>query len=277
MRRATQTAVALALFCVLGGAGAPLPATDVVGFSHCSERYKLIGLPEMDDNGVELCRTGYAVSFNPDTHVPNWVIERLTPAQLTGTAIRKDNFKKDPQATGTADPADYKDQPFDRGHQAPAADFKSSQQMTNESFWMTNMGPQVGVGFNRHIWRYLETDVRNWVACDGMEELYVITGPVYGGKARWMGTDKAKRVRVPDKYFKIIFDPEHGRALGMLLDNAKLDPAKLPDYAVPISQIEAETGITFFPNLSKRQQNVLKANRGNLWGVDDNCGVDVDK
>jgi endonuclease G len=277
MKRAPQAAVGLALFCALGGAGTPLPATDVIGFSHCSARYALIGLPDMEDNGIELCRTGYAVSFNPDNHVPNWVIEHLTPAQLTGSANRKDNFKKDPQATGSADPADYKGQPFDRGHQAPAADFKSSQQMTDESFWMTNMAPQVGVGFNRHIWRYLETDVRNWVACDGMTDLYVITGPVYGDTAHWMGTDKAKRVRIPDKFFKVIFDPKHGRALGMLLDNKKLDPADLPNYAVAIRDIEEATGITFFPNLSKRQQNVLKASKGNLWGVDENCSVNVDE
>jgi endonuclease G len=275
--RPAQVLAALALLGALGAAAPPLPSTDVIGFAHCADRYKLIGLPQMSDSGVELCRTGYAVAFNPDTRAPNWVIEHITAAQLTGSANRKDNFKTDPQAAQSATPDAYKGQPFDRGHQAPAADFKSSQQMTNESFWMTNMAPQVGIGFNRQIWRYLETDVRSWVACGGMGELYVITGPVYGDKTHWMGSDKAKRVRIPDKYFKVIFDPAHGRALGMLLENRKLDPAKLPEYAVPISQIEAETGITFFPNLTRRQQTVLKANKGNLWGVDDNCGVNVDE
>ncbi|HEY0301778.1 MAG TPA: DNA/RNA non-specific endonuclease, partial [Rhizomicrobium sp.] len=129
MRRATQASAALALLCALGGA-ASIPSTDTVGFSHCSAHYDLIGLPDMADGGVELCRTGYAVSFNPETRVPNWVIERLSAAQLTGKANRKDNFRKDPQVATSAAPDDYKGKPYDRGHQAPAADFKSSQQMT---------------------------------------------------------------------------------------------------------------------------------------------------
>jgi endonuclease G len=272
MQRNAQAAAALGVLILLGAAAKPpaLPPGTVIGFDHCSATYKLIGLPEMDDDGIELCRPGYAASFNPDTKVPNWVIERLTPSQLSGPAKRKNNFKKDPQVDESATPDDYKGKGWDRGHQAPAADFKSNQAMTDESFWMTNMAPQQGVGFNQHIWRYLETDIRNWVACGGMDELYVVTGPVYSGKARWMG-----KVRIPDKFFKVIFDPEHGRALGMLLDNQKLDPGDLPGYAVPIRQIEDETGIKFFAGLTARQQRLLKANKGNLWGVDDNCTADV--
>jgi DNA/RNA endonuclease G (NUC1) len=63
----------------------------------------------------------------------------------------------------------------------------------------------------------------------------------------------------------------------MLLPNRRLKTEDLPDYAVPISEIEEKTGIVFFPALTKRQQNVLKKNAGTLWGKDDSCGRDVDE
>lgn len=38
----------------------------------------------------------------------------------------------------------------------PAADAKQSQQAMSETFLLSNIAPQVGEGFNRHYWAYLE-------------------------------------------------------------------------------------------------------------------------
>lgn len=38
----------------------------------------------------------------------------------------------------------------------PAADAKQSQQAMSETFLLSNIAPQVGDGFNRHYWAYLE-------------------------------------------------------------------------------------------------------------------------
>ena len=47
----------------------------------------------------------------------------------------------------------------------------------SESFFMSNMAPQVGAGFNRSSWRALERKMRQW-ACDrGVR--YVLTGPLF--------------------------------------------------------------------------------------------------
>jgi hypothetical protein len=39
---------------------------------------------------------------------------------------------------------------YDRGHMVPAADAKISQQAMDETFYLSNVAPQVGDGFNRH-------------------------------------------------------------------------------------------------------------------------------
>ena len=248
-------------------------------FSQCESRYAVIGLPQMKSDGSEdgpiaICRKGYAVAFNPDTRTPDWVIEHLPEAWLRGNAKRSNKFTEDTSIGPglSATNKDYSGQGYDRGHQAPAGDFKSSQAMTDESFMFTNMGPQVGIGFNRNIWKNLETDVRNWILCGGRSELYVITGPVFGDTEKWIPKG-GHRVRVPEAYFKVIYDAKNKRALGMLLPNKKLDAADLPDYAVPISDIEEQTGITFFPALTKRQQNILKKSQGALWGTSSSCNA----
>lgn len=38
----------------------------------------------------------------------------------------------------------------------PAADAKQSQQAMSETFLLSNIAPQVGEGFNRHYWAYVE-------------------------------------------------------------------------------------------------------------------------
>jgi endonuclease G len=262
----------------------PPAAKPTLTYKACQTRYAVTGLPKMKSDGsadgpFALCRKGYALAFNPNTRVPDWVIERLPLDWLSGEAQRKDNFHADtdvdtamkdegkgPQTT------DYKKSGYDQGHQAPAGDFKSDNDMMDQSFLLTNMAPQIGIGFNRNIWKQLETDVRGWILCGGRKELYVVTGPVYNDdNGKWL----KNRVRVPDAFFKVIYDAENKRALGMLLPNKKLNTADLPNYAVPISDIEEKTGIVFFPTLTKRQQNLLKNSTATLWGDDDTCTKDA--
>ncbi|HWA91911.1 MAG TPA: DNA/RNA non-specific endonuclease [Rhizomicrobium sp.] len=282
MRTLRIAALALA---IAGGMGAAAPpqAPDRGSFAACEQRYAVTGLPSMKSDGSEngpiaVCHTGYALAYNPETRTPDWVIEHLPLDWLSGKANRKNNFHDDTApVVGPDGPhsKDYNSTNFDRGHQAPAGDFKSSQPMTDESFNMTNMAPQVGVGFNRNIWKDLETRVRAWLLCGGRSELYIVTGPIFGDEQKWIPSGK-KRVRVPEAFFKVIYDPTNKRALGMLLPNQKLDSADLPSYAVPISEIEERTGIVFFTKMTKRTQAVLKKSAGTLWGVDSSCDKDVD-
>ena len=127
-----------------------------------------------------ICHAGQVVAFNPEHNVSDWVAYRLRRDDLLNPQVER-------QGSGRRDPnvpeghqvvrKDYLNTGYDRGHLAPAGAMKWSEEAMSESFFMSNMAPQVGVGFNRSSWRVLEQKMRRW-ACD-RDLLYVVTGPLY--------------------------------------------------------------------------------------------------
>ncbi len=240
-------------------------------YYECLNRFAAVGLPRHVSAAADaeqavplVCRPSYALSFNTVTRNPDWVIELLDKNSVTGSAARKDNFRKDPWMPASPGKSDYAGQ-YDRGHQAPAADAKYSQQAMDDSFYMTNMSPQVGPRFNRGQWAQVEDTVRDWVLC-GRTRIIVITGPIYGVVAKRIGP--AKDIAVPESYYKIVYDLTSGRALGLRLKNEGQDAQAISKFVVPIRQIENDTGLDFFANLPKRRQNQLEIPKGVAWGHD---------
>jgi DNA/RNA endonuclease G (NUC1) len=224
-----------------------------------------------------ICRDGYILSFNADTRSPDWVMERLNPAELKGPATRGNRFLHDPMlpAGADADNADYLKTGFDRGHQAPAADAKFDQRVMDESFYFTNMSPQRGVGMNRGAWKFLEEATRAWVLCGGRPDLYVITGPIYGGHSGNPPTIGTPPVAVPRAFYKIVYDPSVERAVGFVLPNTKIGSRiELQDFVVSIADIETETGLNFFRTMDQRRQAQLKDDPGIAWGHTGPCPGD---
>lgn len=73
--------------------------------------------------------------------------------------------------------SDYFKSGYDRGHMVAAADAKFSQQAMNETFFLTNVAPQVGEGFNRDYWAHTEDFVRRLT--ERFADVYVFTVPLY--------------------------------------------------------------------------------------------------
>ena len=127
-----------------------------------------------------ICHAGQVVAFNPRHNVSDWAAYRLRREDLLKpVAPRKDAFRGDPEVPEDhrVVKADYTGTGYDRGHLAPAGAMKWSVEAMRESFFMTNMAPQVGNSFNRHIWKSLEQRMRRWACERGV--LYVVTGPLY--------------------------------------------------------------------------------------------------
>lgn len=167
---------------------------------------------------------------------------------------RTDEFIPDPAvSTGTATVGDYLKSGYDRGHLAPAADMGWSQQAMAESFYFSNMSPQVP-GFNRGIWKNLEEQVRTWAKA--YDSIYVVTGPVLKDGLVQIGSNG---VSIPKYYYKVILDNTGGdaKAIGFLMPNeASKEP--LEKFAVSVDQVEQETGIDFFNKLPDSRENAFE-------------------
>uniref|UniRef100_A0A915D3L6 Endonuclease n=1 Tax=Ditylenchus dipsaci TaxID=166011 RepID=A0A915D3L6_9BILA len=65
----------------------------------------------------------------------------------------------------------------DRGHLAAAGNHRKSRNSIDQTFFLTNMSPQVGRGFNRDKWNHVEIHVRRLAKKN--RNVYICTGPLY--------------------------------------------------------------------------------------------------
>lgn len=183
-----------------------------------------------------------------------WVAYQLLRENMGKSLERSNRFLVDPRiSTGSATSKDYLKSGYDRGHLAPAADFNWSVQAMNESFYYSNMSPQVP-SFNRGVWKRLETQVRNWASIDSC--IYVITGPILNDSLSAIGPNA---VSVPTYFYKVILDfySKTPKGIAFIIPNES-SSAGLTDFAVTIEEVEKMTQINFFPKLNKKDQHNLE-------------------
>ncbi len=220
-----------------------------------------LGLPSSLGQVIE--RPGYAFCYSEKYEQPLWVSYKLTQTEaLSKVAKRKNNFKADKAiTTGSAALSDYRRSGFDRGHLAPAADMAWSKEAMSDSFFMTNMSPQLP-GFNRGIWKVLESLVRRWSTIE--QELYIITGPIITPGFQTIGKGE---VAIPQSYYKIAVDLKgpQVKAIAFILPN-QASKQPLSDYVASIDQVEELTGLDFLTNLSAElEQSLEKEQDLSLW------------
>ena len=211
-------------------------------------------IPKTNPGDNIISHTGYSFLFSDRNKQSKWVAYELTSEETTKLYERTDKFMQDPSVkSGTATDADYAGSGYDKGHLAPAADMGWSAASMAESFYYSNMSPQVPA-FNRGIWKKLEELVRTW-AVDN-EALYIVTGPVLSNGLPSIGPDK---VSVPKYFYKVILDyTEPGiNGIGFILPNAG-SSEPLQSFAVTIDSVEKLTGIDFYPSIPATQQTQIE-------------------
>ena len=193
-----------------------------------------------------LRRVGYVVSYNPETHIPNWVAWQLTESHTTGPYKRKGiEFQEDNEAEGVkVNTFDYSRSGYDRGHMCPSGDNKWDKTAQEQSFLMTNICPQ-DHNLNVGDWNEMENQCRKWAKRYG--QIYIVAGPIlYRQKHKTIGT---ARVVVPEAFFKVVLCMAGTpKAIGFIYKNVGGNRPK--DYYVnTIDEVERITGIDFFSAL----------------------------
>lgn len=199
---------------------------------------------------------GYTVSYNEQRRNPNWVAYELTGEEVDGTEPRGSKFIPDPNVIGRqAVDDDYKHSGWDRGHLAPAADMKWSEQAMDESFYLSNISPQNG-NLNRGVWKSIEELTRDNAHRYG--EILVVTGPVFTDK-KGLGYIGDNRVLIPNAFYKVLLAYDNGyTGIGFYCENVA-GKKKLQTYARSIDEIEEITGIDFFHLLADEIENGIEA------------------
>ncbi len=218
--------------------------------------------PDLTDK--QLHYAGMDVSFNQQMHVPNWVAWELTAEETDGNVKRSTKFIPDVDVAGCADPSDYTNSGYDRGHMAPAGDMKWSPDAMSHTFYMTNICPQAKT-LNTGTWKALEEKCRQWAKAEGT--LFIVCGPVLTDTiTEFIGRT---RVAVPQRFFKVIIAPyaEPARGIGFIMNNGKVNGG-MQKAAVSIDEVEKITGHDFFWQLPDSIEDVIEAQCDfNFWNT----------
>ncbi|SPP75922.1 endonuclease G, mitochondrial [Drosophila guanche] len=217
----------------------------------------------------------YVLSYDRRNRIPHWVFEHLTAesvARNDAVDRSKCDFKPDESIHPffRSQNTDYRKSGFDRGHMAAAGNHRLHQKHCEETFYLSNMAPQVGQGFNRDAWNSLEMHVRKLTK--SYTNVYVCTGPLYLPHKEDNGKMYVKyevigsnTVAVPTHFYKVIVGEATDHKLHM---EAYVMPNKVISNDTPLNvfQVQPETieraaGLLFFDQINRNQLTSINGNK----------------
>ena len=185
-----------------------------------------------------------------------------------GNAGRNDSWKYDPALSSSLQPNLKKTYSgvFRRGHMVASSDRQVSPETNRQTFYYTNMAPQYQNEFNGGIWNKLEN--RIWSNYNCSDTLYVVTGAHFANTNKTCKDNDNKTVVVPTHFYKVLLRSKSGhtgkpvwelsadqlQCVGFWLehnDRYATTATITAQYLVPVSYIEEQTGLRFFPNVPK--------------------------
>lgn len=159
---------------------------------------------------------------------------------------------------------------YQRGHICASEDRVYSKDANEQTFYMTNMMPQVG-NFNGKIWAKLEERVRTLAL--NTDTLFVCKGGTIDNSEQILGYTRSRFI-VPHYFFMALLAKNKlgYKAIGFWVEHLNEDHSndKLGIYAVNIADLEKKTGIDFFCNLpddiEKQVETLDIDNVKRAWG-----------
>ena len=232
----------------------PTPVEPVIQSLH-------LELPKVDDENWLLAYEpgDFIMEYDTAKRHPKWVAWPLNKSHI-GSSGRTDYWQFDPRIPGECASVRADFYGYDRGHLCPSADRTASVAMNRQTFMYSNMSPQTGA-FNQGIWATLEGKVRNWANVD---TLYICAGGTIGKESDIMSYTDPSRMAVPKFYFKVILRKKASTgafdAIGFWFENRSYSGTPLSSAQVKtIDEIETLTGLDFFYNLPKAEQDRVEA------------------
>jgi endonuclease G len=197
----------------------------------------------------------YSLSYSETHEQAEWVAYELKASHLSTINHKRPYFEIDKTVkTGAAHWRNYKKSGYDKGHLCPAGDRRFTKEAHDETFLTSNISPQEHQ-FNAGVWNRLEQKVRYWAKKN--EGVFVVTGGILENNLKTIGDEN---VAVPNQFYKVILDNANGKikVLAFLMDH-KDSHLPLYNFVVSVDEVEALTGIDFFPELEDSIEGTLEA------------------
>ncbi len=243
----------------------------------------------------------YSYLYDNDTYISYWVAYPLCTSHTT--TGREETWGYDPSIDKSSQTSvvkgygasqattNYPKNFYARGHQVPNADRNAVLEMQAQTYYSTNMTPQLQNGFNGAIWAKLEEAVRGAIPASSnsssssnsinsknlisaSDTLYIVTGAAFSkiGEDLKINTivnkNDGKILPVPNYYWKVVLKvkrdsigkPTAATTIGFWLPHDDLKGHSYTSYAVSVDQIEEWLGFDFFTNLSPSLQETAESN-----------------
>lgn len=234
-------------------------------------------LPEIDPKEELISHSALFLVYDEKHEQAKWVLHKISTDILEGKVSRTNDFRIDTLIkSGSAEEKDYflktKNElgkyeydgyGYDRGHLAPSADFRWSQRALSESYFYSNMSPQLPT-FNREIWADLEGLVRSYVY-ENKRPLIVYTGPVLNDNLK-----KQERsingVSIPEEFYKVVVDFEARKGIAYILPQEGSNNYPIEYFATTIDEVESVTGIDFLHQIDdETEESIERQKKINDW------------
>jgi endonuclease G len=230
-----------------------------------------VGLPYLNEGEEIISHVAMSLVYDEKHEQAKWVSHIIISDIINGKVKRSNNFRKDPLVkTESASTRDYfikyKDEKtgkfkydgfgYDRGHLAPSADFRWNSTALSESYFYSNMSPQLA-DFNRKKWADLEGLLRGYINDHQETQLYVVTGPILNDSLPFIERSLHK-VSIPEYYYKVALDLKNKKAIAFIMPNKDIK-YPISSFSVPIDEVEEATGINFFHQLPDSLEDFLES------------------
>ncbi len=212
----------------------------------------------------------YVLGYSYYFRQAKWALEIVSPKNPA--LDRLDNFRSDFRIPEMfrADLEDYQNSGFNRGHLVASANTIEDEIQNSETFLLSNMSPQKP-GFNKGIWKKLESEVRRLDNKSKYFETYVISGPIFyfDKPVNYIGTGTKNEVSIPipNAYFKSILAESNTGALHMwsfVIENKKTEKS-LKTFQVSTNLVEKLAGIKLWEQLDGTKIEREKNKTRKMW------------
>lgn len=216
-------------------------------------------------NNYLIKRAQYALDYSDNKGEPNWVSWDLTSGDVGGSG--RSSFITDttlPAGFYRVKHGDYTNSGWDRGHMCPSADRSITVADNNIVFYMSNILPQAPDN-NQGPWASFEAYCRTLASAGN--EILIISGPSLFSGA-YIPTGVAA---IPGYTWKIavVVPLGSGNAASRITTATRVIALKMPNtngirsvpwknYITTASQIQTDTGYTFFTALSSTIASALR-------------------